>query len=111
MSELWLRVGDREFEGRKENMELFLYLGELAVYNHIDLKGIVKHKIFRHEDPPYEQLEDYMMQNGYPMSVNQVHVDAPVKWHYEKHLAAELDEIDRYYELLEINEGDDDEVQ
>lgn len=106
MSEIWLRVGDREFEGRKDNMELFIYLGELAVYNHVDLKGVVKHKIFQHENP-YDQVAQYMFDNDYPIALNQVHVDEPVRWHFEKHLEQEFLDIDRYYELLGIDEDGD----
>ena len=106
MSELWLRVGDREFEGRRENMELVLYLGELALYNHVELSGLVKHRIFWHEKP-FETVSQYMVENNFPVAMNQVHINQWVSHDHERHLAWEASDIDNFYELLDIREDDE----
>lgn len=66
-----IRVNGQEFLARRENTSLFRHLGKHAIFDHVFLQTGENEGayIFNHVGG-YEELSDYMMQNGYPMHVN-----------------------------------------
>ena len=73
------------FDGKSEPIPrdraaLFLFVGELAVYDHVyvvrgDEDDLDSYYIFKsHED--FEEIADFMEKNEYPICMKQVHIAA-----------------------------------
>lgn len=94
MSELWVKSGNREFEATRDRTELIRYLGDKAVYDHVDINGIPNFKVFKHHED-YDVALEFCEENRYPHSEHQVHVSETVDWFYRRSLENET--VDEMY--------------
>lgn len=93
MSELWIKSGNREVHATRDRTELVQYLGEKAIFDHMDINGIPSFKVFKHH-PDYDVALQYCKENQYPCSTNQVHVSETINWFFERSIKNEdIDEV------------------
>lgn len=72
-----------EFNATRHNTVLTTYLGR-AAFNNIFVWDEEKSMRLFKEAPHYEQLQDYVLENHFPMSLNQTVVPAEVQEMYVK---------------------------
>lgn len=74
-----LSIGSQEFELRRDNSELYSYLGSLAVWNHVFVTSVeedevktgtfIPRELIGHE--PFDKMASAMIQHAYPVRLNQ----------------------------------------
>lgn len=68
---------DGEFEATRENTIIFRFLGKLAMYDHIFFVRDMdegKGTYLFNQNPSYDKIADFMMDNDYPAHINQLRV-------------------------------------
>lgn len=78
---MYLTFGGEEYEVRRENASLYMFLGNLALYNHVfihlednpDSGDAIGTYVFSMHDQ-FESIRDYMMDNDYPLHANLLEV-------------------------------------
>jgi len=77
-----MSIGSHEFDLKRTNSEIFHFMGALAVYNHLfileDETEDVKTGRFIPQEligkEPFDQVMGLMIENGYPVRLNQLEV-------------------------------------
>ena len=83
-AEVVIAVGeDIEFRATRHNTLLSTYIGR-AAFNNIFIWDDKKSMRMFREAPHYEQLQDYIMENNYPMDLNQTVVPPEIQELYVK---------------------------
>ena len=76
MSNIELRIGGKDFEGTPDNMHLYQFAGEMAMYDHVFIireqldNDQVRATYVFSEAPVYKQLVDHMIANSFPLHLN-----------------------------------------
>lgn len=94
-----LHMNGGDFEATPENTSLFLFAGQLSMYNHVFIRledrdeNTVSGTYVFSTHQVYERMRDYMLQQGYPAHVNlrdiaQCDLDA-----YEQMIAQQIGDI------------------
>ena len=78
------------FEATRERAQLFKHLGQLALYDHIFCYDVqdneVRQSFYIFKDVEgYDELEQYMLDNAYPMHLNLLEVQRNDQEAYERH--------------------------
>ncbi len=83
-AEIVIDVGDgMEFRATRHNTLLNTYIGR-AAFNNIFIWDDQKSMRMFQEAPHYEQLQDYILENYYPMDLNQTVVPPEIQEFYVK---------------------------
>ena len=76
-----LTMHGEKFEATPDNTSLFMFAGNLALYNHVfvvtkenEAEGTAEGTYVFWTHQVYETMRDYMMQNGYPIHANLRHL-------------------------------------
>ena len=78
-----------EFYATRHNTKLTTYLGRVAFNNIFVWDEEKSMRIFK-EAPHYEELEEYVLENNYPMSLNETEVPAEVQEMYVKTVISQI---------------------
>lgn len=93
---MFLKVNGERFESTRDNTSLYTFLGQ-AAFNHIF--------VVASEDPPagfyvwshqngYDEMEDYMVTNDYPMHLNAQEVSHGDRQAYDEHIKEMCDDLE-----------------
>lgn len=87
------------YEGTPDNSHLYLYLGELGLYSNATVQLTedppVFTRVFYHH-PGFNQVRDYMLENGYPVSANLRRVGEGVLKSFENDIATQTEDTDMF---------------
>lgn len=78
-----------EFHATRHNTKLTTYLGR-AAFNNIFIWDEEKSMRIFKEAPHYDQLQDYVLENHFPMSLNETEVPAEIQEMYVKMYAQHI---------------------
>lgn len=82
-----------EFYATRHNTKLTTYLGR-AAFNNIFVWDDQKSMRLFKEAPSYDELQEYILENNYPMSLNETEVPAEIQEMYVKMYAQHIpDEV------------------